>query len=74
MTSYGPGGEFGRGLTAAEDQVHPLTYRGRFACQHGREVLEQLVGDVQPGHLMAGPSQRKRLRALSAADVQHPSR
>jgi len=68
------GCEFGRGLTAAEDQVHPLAYLGRLPRQHGRELREQLIGGVQAGHLMASPGQRKSLRALPAADVQDPGR
>ena len=63
--------EFRCGLAGTPYQMHSLTYLGRLVGKGLFKLSQQIVGRIEPSHLMTEPSQYQSLRALSAAHIQN---
>jgi hypothetical protein len=63
--------EFRCGLAGAPHHMHSPTYLGRLVGKRLFKLRQQIVGGIEPSHLMTRAGQHQSLRALSAAHIQN---
>jgi hypothetical protein len=63
--------EFRCGLAGAPHQVHSPTYLGRLVGKRLFKLIQQIVGRIEPSHLVTRAGQCQSLRALSTAHIQN---
>lgn len=62
--------KFRSALAAAVDELDPRPYRFGLAGEVRAEPVQQLVGGIEAGDEVTRAGQAKRLRALTAADIE----